>query len=143
VTSDGIVFFGLLIVSAMWVRKKVGNQLRAFGKDAASSISEVPDQVRDLLDASGYSVVNGPRKFPVIYDLDDRQVEQHMKMDGIVEKDSEQYVLVVESDSTSTRRTSYFWREEWHAFHTLFPELAGVLMINPVTKKMIKIQVES
>lgn len=142
-TGDGIVFFGLLIVSAMWVRKKVGDQLRALGKGAASSISEVPDQVRDLLDASGYSVVNGPRKIPVIYDLDDRQVEQHMKMDGIVEKDSEQYVLVVESDSTSTRRTSYFWREEWHTFHTAFPELTGVLMINPVTKKMIKIQVES
>lgn len=133
-TSDGVIFFGMLCAVTIVGIRKWSRAIRAFEKEGGQASEGISDGILAALGRAGYTVIKGKQQVPVTYEVDGRLVQQSWTIEGLVERGGKQFALMIEP--------KLGWRSEWKPMQSIFPELAGIVVVNPDSGQVMNIQVE-
>jgi hypothetical protein len=141
-TADGIVFFGMLLGATMWAFRKWTRPIRQFSAQSHHTEYDISDEARTALYRAGYVILAGKQTFTMNLASERRQVEQNRYVDGIVERNHEQFALIIDATRGSNGWTNSACRGDWEFIQRLLPELTGIVVFNSETGKLMKLQAE-
>jgi hypothetical protein len=96
----------------------------------------------ELLEASGYEVICGKKKVPLIVEVDEKSMDSRLFVDYFAKKDHELFVVKVAKQRQPIQWTGSGVRERLMPYCYLFAETHGVLYVDVEEGKVRKIRID-